>query len=130
MLTQSQNERLQTNIVITGIGPPPVMGGGAPFIKQEPGFEEPVRKRPNMDLINNINAQILGKSQAGSGFASKGGGDSSNDQESREERRRKRKSRWGGADGAEKTFIPGMPTMMPQGLSADQEEAYLRKSLN
>ena len=66
----------------------------------------------------------------GSGFASKGGGDSSNDQESREERRRKRKSRWGGADGAEKTFIPGMPTMMPQGLSADQEEAYLRKSLN
>ena len=50
--------------------------------------------------------------------------------ESREERRaRKRKSRWGGNDGIEKTFIPGMPTMMPQGLSKEQEEAYLRKSL-
>jgi len=109
-----------------GIGPPPVMGGGnkPPFIKQEPGFDEPAIKRPNMDLINSINAQILGKSQAGSGFAIKQE-NSSNDQESREERRRKRKSRWGGADGAEKTFIPGMPTMMPQGLSADQEEAYL-----
>ena len=107
------------------------MGGGFPNIKQEPGFDEPIRKRPNMDLINNINAQILGKTQqAGSGFAPKGGDSSKSDQESREERRRKRKSRWGGADGAEKTFIPGMPTMMPQGLSADQEEAYLRKSIN
>ena len=53
-----------------------------------------------------------------------------NKEESREERRKKRKSRWGGADGTEKTFIPGMPTMMPQGLSQDQEEAYLRKSIN
>merc|ERR1719454_1326452 len=47
------------------------------------------------------------------------------EEERREERRRKRKSRWGGADGTEKTFIPGMPTMLPQGLNKDQEEAYL-----
>lgn len=78
--------------------------------------DEPVRKKPNMDVINSINANL----KAGKA------GDSSKE-ESREERRRKRKSRWGGNDGTEKTFIPGMPTMMPQGLSKDQEEAYLRK---
>ena len=82
-------------------------------------FEEPVRKKPNMDVINSINAALKGKSS--------GAPDSK--AESREERRRKRKSRWGGDDGIEKTFIPGMPTMMPQGLSKDQEEAYLRKYL-
>lgn len=41
-----------------------------------------------------------------------------------EERRRKKKSRWGGSDN-EKTFIPGMPTVLPSTLSADQQEAYL-----
>ena len=91
--------------------------------------DEPSRKRPNMDLINNINAQILGKAlppKPGGSFVK----EEPNKEESREERRKKRKSRWGGADGTEKTFIPGMPTMMPQGLSADQEEAYLRKSIH
>lgn len=43
-----------------------------------------------------------------------------------EERRRKKKSRWGGSDN-EKTFIPGMPTVLPSTLSADQQEAYLGK---
>ena len=43
-----------------------------------------------------------------------------------ESRKRKRKSRWGGGED-DKTFIPGMPTMMPQGLSKEQEKAYLRK---
>lgn len=78
--------------------------------------DEPIRKKPNMDVINSINANLKGKSSEMS------------KEELREERRRKRKSRWGGNDGTEKTFIPGMPTMMPQGLSKDQEEAYLRKS--
>ena len=87
-------------------------------------MEEPVRKKPNMDVINSINAALKGKSSSSSGFS-----DSKDSAESREERRRKRKSRWGGNDGIEKTFIPGMPTMMPQGLSKDQEEAYLRKCL-
>ncbi|XP_055677429.1 splicing factor 1 [Lutzomyia longipalpis] len=41
-----------------------------------------------------------------------------------EERRRKRKSRWAGGD-HDKTFIPGMPTILPASLSADQQEAYL-----
>ena len=68
-----------------GIGPPPVMAGGpgmaapgsfsnfgppvhAPPVVQH---DEPSRKRPNMDLINNINAQILGKAlppKPGGGF--------------------------------------------------------------
>jgi hypothetical protein len=43
----------------------------------------------------------------------------------REERRAKRRrSRWGG-DEKEKTFIPGMPTILPTNLSKEQEEAYL-----
>ena len=89
----------------------------------EIGYEEPVpRKKPNMDIINTINASLMkGKSSASEA--------SKSSEESREERRKKRKSRWGGADGTEKTFIPGMPTMMPQGLNKDQEEAYLRKYL-
>jgi len=43
--------------------------------------------------------------------------------ESREERRKKRKSRW--TDESSKTFIPGLPTMIPGGMTKDQEEAYL-----
>jgi len=104
---------------VEGIGPPPVVNDfSMPPGLMGGGSGEPERKRPNMDLINSINASILGKSQASSGMAS-------NSAESREERRRKRKSRWGGDESTEKTFIPGMPTMMPQGLSKDQEEAYL-----
>ncbi|GAB0092521.1 hypothetical protein DMENIID0001_075210 [Sergentomyia squamirostris] len=41
-----------------------------------------------------------------------------------DERKRKRKSRWAGGD-HDKTFIPGMPTILPASLSADQQEAYL-----
>lgn len=44
-----------------------------------------------------------------------------------EERKRRRKSRWQG-DEKDKTFIPGMPTVLPSNMSKDQEEAYLRKS--
>lgn len=72
-----------------------------------------------MDVINNINAALKGKSSSNTSMS---------EAEAREERRRKRKSRWGGHEGTDKTFIPGMPTMMPQGLSKEQEEAYLRKS--
>lgn len=41
-----------------------------------------------------------------------------------DERRRKRRSRWGGSE-HEKIFIPGMPTILPQNLNKDQEQAYL-----
>lgn len=55
-------------------------------------------------------------------------GNNSNDSTSglsaAEERKRKRKSRWAGGD-HDKTFIPGMPTILPATLSADQQEAYL-----
>jgi hypothetical protein len=84
-----------------------------------------------MDVINSINAALLGKSQMQQ--QQKDAvvtPPASSVPETREERRKKRKSRWGGNDGQEKTFIPGMPTMMPQGLNRDQEEAYLRKCLD
>lgn len=42
------------------------------------------------------------------------------------DRKRKRKSRWASSnDGNEKTFIPGMPTILPSNLNPDQQEAYL-----
>ncbi|CAD7085023.1 unnamed protein product [Hermetia illucens] len=40
------------------------------------------------------------------------------------ERRRKKKSRWGGSEN-DKTFIPGMPTILPSTLDPTQQEAYL-----
>uniref|UniRef100_A0A2M4AER0 Branchpoint-bridging protein n=1 Tax=Anopheles triannulatus TaxID=58253 RepID=A0A2M4AER0_9DIPT len=44
--------------------------------------------------------------------------------ESDASRRRRKKSRWAGGD-QEKTFIPGMPTVIPSTLTPDQQEAYL-----
>lgn len=44
----------------------------------------------------------------------------------KEERRRRRKTRWGGSE-HDKTFIPGMPTILPSTLNKEQEEAYLSK---
>jgi hypothetical protein len=51
-------------------------------------------------------------------------GDASNSEAGR---RRNKKSRWATSnDGAEgKTFIPGMPTILPSNLNPDQQEAYL-----
>jgi splicing factor 1 len=42
------------------------------------------------------------------------------------DRKRKKKSRWGGSE-LEKTFIPGMPTVLPHNLTKEQEEAYICK---
>uniref|UniRef100_A0A336LHZ0 Branchpoint-bridging protein n=1 Tax=Culicoides sonorensis TaxID=179676 RepID=A0A336LHZ0_CULSO len=39
-------------------------------------------------------------------------------------RKRKKKSRWAGNE-SEKTFIPGMPTVLPAGMTPDQQQAYL-----
>lgn len=39
-------------------------------------------------------------------------------------RARKKKSRWGGSEN-DKTFIPGMPTILPASLDPNQQEAYL-----
>lgn len=49
------------------------------------------------------------------------------EEKEREERRRRRKSRWGGSE-HEKTFIPGMPTILPSYLNKEQEDAYLSES--
>lgn len=43
------------------------------------------------------------------------------------ERKRKKKSRWAGTE-SEKTFIPGMPTVLPAGMTPDQQQAYLGES--
>jgi len=45
-------------------------------------------------------------------------------QDDAEARRRRRKSRWAGTDN-DKTFIPGMPTILPAGMTPDQQQAYL-----
>lgn len=43
------------------------------------------------------------------------------------DRKKKKKSRWATTNDATegKTFIPGMPTILPSNLNADQQEAYL-----
>ncbi|XP_064550928.1 splicing factor 1 isoform X1 [Drosophila montana] len=51
-------------------------------------------------------------------------GISENSMDSAAERKRKRKSRWGGTE-KDKTFIPGMPTILPSTLDPAQQEAYL-----
>ena len=45
------------------------------------------------------------------------------------ERKKKRKSRWAQDNDTDKTIIPGMPTVIPNGLSDDQEKQYLCKYL-
>lgn len=51
------------------------------------------------------------------------GKEESGKEESREERRKKRKSRWEAE--TDKVIIPGMPTMIPPGLTPDQEKIYV-----
>lgn len=42
------------------------------------------------------------------------------------DKKRKKKSRWASSnDGNDKTFILGMPTILPSNLNPDQQEAYL-----
>ncbi|XP_076072201.1 splicing factor 1-like isoform X1 [Mytilus galloprovincialis] len=41
------------------------------------------------------------------------------------DKKKKRKSRWAQDSEMEKTVIPGLPTVIPTGLSADQENQYL-----
>ncbi|KAJ8318389.1 hypothetical protein KUTeg_003480 [Tegillarca granosa] len=41
------------------------------------------------------------------------------------DRKKKRKSRWATEQETDKTIIPGMPTVIPTGLSTDQERQYL-----
>lgn len=43
------------------------------------------------------------------------------------DRKKKRKSRWATEQDTDKTIIPGMPTVIPTGLSNDQERQYLCK---
>jgi len=78
--------------------------------------------RPNMPVRQPVQERLVERSSR----PSKRGGDRERES-SREERRKKRKSRW--TDEACKTFIPGLPTMIPGGLSREQEEAYLRRQV-
>lgn len=98
--------------------PPPLMG--TPGLPGQPaGQPSLLGAPPSLPLQQPTTTQPpSGAPDAG---ASAGGA------EDESGRKRRKKSRWGGGD-TEKTFIPGMPTMLPSGLSKDQEEAYLRKS--
>ncbi|XP_052900324.1 splicing factor 1 [Anopheles moucheti] len=58
------------------------------------------------------------------GSQAMGNGNSSGGEGGESSRRRKKKSRWAGGD-HDKTFIPGMPTVLPSTLTPDQQEAYL-----
>lgn len=53
-------------------------------------------------------------------------GDGKQEKETKEERRKRRKTRWSGSE-HDKTFIPGMPTVLPTNLTPEQEKAYLCK---
>jgi len=56
-------------------------------------------------------------------------GDGKQEKESKEgERKKRKKTRWGGSE-HDKTFIPGMPTVLPTNLTPEQEKAYLCKFL-
>lgn len=127
-----------------GSGPPP---GGVPSFKPPPGIigasEADESKRSKaLETIMKFNAEQARKRAAtgdiaetskppmvgdGSGAAAASSdADEAAKAEARAERKRKRKSRWGGGE-TDKCFIPGMPTMMPKGLTKEQEEAYLCK---
>lgn len=54
--------------------------------------------------------------------------DGNQEKETKEERKKRRKTRWGGSE-HDKTFIPGMPTVLPTNLTPEQEKAYLCKFL-
>jgi len=101
-------------------GPPPPINPHMPAINYD---------RPNMpNGIPLAIQQITNQHQnAMHSHSSKKRGSDEREGRSREkdseERKRKRKSRW--TDEAQKTFIPGLPTMIPAGLNKDQEEAYL-----
>ena len=57
-------------------------------------------------------------------------GDGKQDKESKDvERKKRKKTRWSGSE-HDKTFIPGMPTVLPTNLTPDQERAYLCKFLS
>lgn len=52
-------------------------------------------------------------------------GDSKQEKETKEgERKKRKKTRWSGSE-HDKTFIPGMPTVLPTNLTPEQEKAYL-----
>lgn len=50
------------------------------------------------------------------------------DSNSGSEKKKKRRSRWGDSE-TEKNIVSGLPVVVPQGLTKEQEEQYLRKFL-
>jgi len=48
------------------------------------------------------------------------------DSNSGSEKKKKRRSRWGASE-TEKNIVAGLPVVVPQGLTKEQEEQYLRK---
>ncbi|KAH8351110.1 hypothetical protein KR084_004259 [Drosophila pseudotakahashii] len=105
------------------------------FDRQPQGLEtiREEAREPRFDLSQTIQ-ELMGNAGGSKGFASFFNNQNSNDSnsngafdnsmDSAAERKRKRKSRWGGSEN-DKTFIPGMPTILPSTLDPAQQEAYL-----
>lgn len=57
------------------------------------------------------------------------GGSADNSASGAGDGKRKKKSRWATGNDNDKTFIPGMPTILPSTMTPDQQEAYLGRYL-
>ncbi|MEQ2244057.1 hypothetical protein ILYODFUR_013254 [Ilyodon furcidens] len=64
----------------------------------------------------NFSSQVQPQSAAGSGMVKPDFG-----------QKKRKKSRWSSETPDQKTVIPGMPTVIPPGLTRDQERAYIGK---
>ncbi|KAG4067801.1 hypothetical protein HA402_010487 [Bradysia odoriphaga] len=91
-----------------------------------------VKEDPKIDLTQAIMEAVAASNRAASkNYAEMFNCGNSNDSNNVEheidtngENKKKKKSRWGGSEN-DKTFIPGMPTILPATLDPHQQEAYL-----
>ncbi|XP_075165671.1 splicing factor 1 [Haematobia irritans] len=95
-------------------------------------IKEEVTRDNRFDLTQTIQ-ELMSSTANAKNFAALFNSNNSNDslsngatEHSQEEteRKRRKKSRWGGTEN-DKTFIPGMPTILPPTLDPKQQEAYL-----
>ncbi|XP_059613140.1 splicing factor 1 [Phlebotomus argentipes] len=112
LMEPKPDESMKREMDFSGISE---VNNGAGLLGAAPSLFATHQLEPN----SNSNSQDAFKMMSGNNSNDSTPGLSASD-----ERKRKRKSRWAGGD-HDKTFIPGMPTILPPTLSADQQEAYL-----
>ncbi|KRG01535.1 splicing factor 1 isoform X1 [Drosophila mojavensis] len=92
--------------------------------------EEPTSRFDLSQTIQDLMSNVSNNKSFAAMFSNQNSNDSTsngvseNSMDGAAERKRKRKSRWGGTE-KDKTFIPGMPTILPSTLDPAQQEAYL-----